>query len=578
MPMFSSLKPKAQGKEKKKEIPSGFDWSHAKTALDFTANIAEGTGLAPLKSVAGTVKKIVEIAETIKKNKESCINIAKYSFELIEDLKKTLEDKEEVDQTLLESVQKLEKELNHVKEKLDNIAGRNLGRKIIFSGADKEAIADCEKRIKQQLEKFNVIGIANLQHKFTKIGKMHNRQEITSDQLEQATPAVPRIFFGRDPLIREGADYVINNTQAFLAILGPGGIGKTALAQKIIEMEVIKEKFEKRSYFIPCDILPNVASLIQGLLQCLRIPAQEGKSQAEMLNDYLQLNTRCTLLVLDNFETLWYSKEGRAGIQNFLEKLFNFKHVSILVTMRGLDGPGNIEWYKLGTESGIPPLSIDAARKMFFAIAGNKSDLLEKTEVIDKLVKELDYVPLAIRLIAQRARTSQLESLLRMWKDGKTSILKEGKGDFKIRKMVKQEHIEVVEILGKANKFYSAVVEVIDNILVNIQDISVNEKNNLQVIKVDMLIWNAQWTEAEGEIIRIRGNNQLNNKNNTAQCIQRLGKFFGMQARDSGTMAAQCLQKLGNIHRMQDKYREAAEMLSKAKSQFEEISDQLGAA
>ncbi|THU76908.1 hypothetical protein K435DRAFT_812969 [Dendrothele bispora CBS 962.96] len=144
--------------------------------------------------------------------------------------------------------------------------------------------------------------------------------------------------------------------------------------------------------------------------------------------------------------------------------------------------------------------------------------------------------------------------------------------------MVKQEHIEVVEILGKANKFYSAVVEVIDNILVNIQDISVNEKNNLQVIKVDMLIWNAQWTEAEGEIIRIRGNNQLNNKNNTAQCIQRLGKFFGMQARDSGTMAAQCLQKLGNIHRMQDKYREAAEMLSKAKSQFEEISDQLGAA
>ncbi|THU93471.1 TPR-like protein [Dendrothele bispora CBS 962.96] len=629
MPMFSSLKPKAQGKEKKKEIPSGFDWSHAKTALDITANIAEGTGLTPLKSAAGTVKKIVEIAETIKKNKESCVNIAKYSFELIEELKETLADKnpEEVDQTLLKSVKILEKELDHVKDKLDNIAGRNLGKKIIYSGADKEAISDCEKRIKQQLEKFNTVGIANLQQrqkdiqdKFTRIEKKYNQQEITSDQLEQATPAVPRIFFGREILIKEGADYVINNAQAFLAILGPGGIGKTALAQKIIEVEAIKEKFEKRSYFIPCDILPNVASLVQGLLQCLKIPTQEGKSQAEMLNDYFQLNARHTLLVLDNFETLWDGKEGRAGIQNFVEKLFNFKYVSILVTMRGRDGPGNIGWYKLGTESGIPPLSIDAARKMFFTITGNKSDLLEKTESIDKLLKELDYVPLAIRLIAQRARTSQLETLLRMWKDGKTSILKEGKGGFsrstsvecsiqlswikevvnnksnmnkelelhilnitkiintEIGKLVKQEHIDVIEILGEAYMFYGAVVEVIDNILVNVQDISTNQKNSLQFIKVDMLIWNAQWIEAEGEVRRIRGNNELNNKNNTAQWFERLRKICRLQARDSGAMATQCLRRLGNMHQMQNRYSEAAEIFSQAKSQFEEIGDQLGAA
>ncbi|THU84578.1 TPR-like protein [Dendrothele bispora CBS 962.96] len=710
MPMFSSLKPNSQGKEKKKEIPSGFDWSHAKTALDFTANIAEGAGLTPLKSVAGTVKTIVEIAETIKKNKESCVNIAKYSFELFEDVEKALGDKDKDDQTLFESVQKLEKELNHVKKKLDNIAGRSLGKKIIFSGADKEATADCEKIIQQQLARFNTILSVSFHQKLTKIEKMHDQQEITSDQLEQATPAVPRIFFGRDPLIKAGVDYVINNAQAFLAILGPGGIGKTALAQKIIEMKVIKEKFEKRSYFIPCDILPNVASLVQGLLQCLRIPSQEGMSQTEMLNDYLQLNTRHMLLVLDNFETLWDGKEGRAGIQNFLEKLFNFKHVSILVTMRGVDGPGNIEWYKLGTESGIPPLSMDAARKTFFAIAGNKIDLLEKTEAIDKLLKELDYVPLAIRLIAQRARTTQLESLLRMWKAEKTSILKEGKGDFnrstsvecsiqlsvnllneathdllsvisflpngipmwvdnlgkmlpnfenldtsvaelldcslvsshggniymlaptreyiqkrhpiqsdetmisletfyikwikevvenksnmnkelelhilnitkiintEIRKLVKQEHIEVIEILGEAYKFYGVVIEVIDNIWVDDQDISIDQKNNLQFIKVDMLIWNAQWIEAENELRKIRGNNELNNKNNTTQWFQRLGKNFRMQARYSRAMTAQCLQRLGNIHQMQNRYNGATDMLSKAKSQFEEIGDQLGAA
>ncbi|THV04569.1 hypothetical protein K435DRAFT_850826 [Dendrothele bispora CBS 962.96] len=291
MPMFTSLRrPGAQEKEKNKEIPSGFDWSHAKAALALTANIAEGTGLTPLKSVAGTVKNIVEITETIKKNKDSCVNIARYSFELIEGLKEPLEGKkpEEVHQSFLKNVQILESELNRVKEKLDRIADRNIGKKIIFSAADKEAIIDCERRVKQQLQKFNTVGIANLQQgqkdiqeKLAGIEKRYNQQEITSDQLEQATPAVPRIFFGRDLLIKEGAEYVTSNAQAFLAILGPGGIGKTALAQKIIEMEAVKKKFEKRSYFIPCDILPNVASLIQGMLQCLKIPAQEGLKHQE---------------------------------------------------------------------------------------------------------------------------------------------------------------------------------------------------------------------------------------------------------------------------------------------------------
>ncbi|THU81448.1 TPR-like protein, partial [Dendrothele bispora CBS 962.96] len=547
-------------------------------------------------------------------------------------------------------------------------------------------------------------------------------------QLEQATPAVPRIFFGRDLLIKEGADYVTNNAQAFLAILGPGGIGKTALAQKIIDIEAVKEKFEKRCYFIPCDILPNVASLIQAMLQCLKIPAEEGKSQGEMLNDYLQLNARHTLLVLDNFETLWYSKGGRASVQTFLEKLFNFKHLCILVTMRGPDGPGNVEWYKLGTGSGIPPLSADAARNMFFAIAGNKYDLSEKTKAVDKLLKELDYVPLAIRLIAQRAKTSPLKSLLRMWKEGKTSILREGKEDFsrltsveysiqlsvnlldedacnllsvisflpngipmwvdnlgnmlpnlenldisvaellecslissnggniyilaptreyiqrkypskadetmvlletfyiewmrgvvanksnmnkelqlhilnitkilnvQIGKMLKEEHIEVVEFLGQAPKFYAAVVEVIDNILVNIQDMNINQKNNLQFIKVDVLIWNAKWIEAEDEVRSIEEKNGLNHKNITARCFQKLGNIYEMQNKYNEATdmlskaktqfeeigdwleATQCLQRLGEIHRMQARYNEATEMVSKAKTQFEQIGDQLGAA
>ncbi|THU86717.1 hypothetical protein K435DRAFT_605375, partial [Dendrothele bispora CBS 962.96] len=278
----------------------------------------------------------------------------------------------------------------------------------------------------------------------------------------QATPAVPKIFYGRDDLIKTGVDYIINSAQAFLAILGPGGIGKTALAQKIIEMEAVKEKFEHRLYFIPCDILPNVAFLIQGMLQCLKIPAQESKSQTEMLNDYFQVNTKFILLILDNFETPWYSEEGRARIQSFLEKLVNFKHLSILVTMRGPDGPGDIDWYKLGTESGIPTLSTDAARKTFYAISGNKSDLLEATKAVDELLKEMDYVPLAVRLIAQRAKTNPIESLLEMWEDGKTSVLKEGRGEFRLTSVEHSIQLSV-NLLDKDARDLLSIISFLSN-------------------------------------------------------------------------------------------------------------------
>ncbi|THV05843.1 hypothetical protein K435DRAFT_849590 [Dendrothele bispora CBS 962.96] len=151
MPTFSSLKSMAQGKEKNKEIPSGFDWTHAKAALALTANIAEGTGLTPLKIVAGTVKNIVEIAETV------------------------------------------------------GIANLQQGQK-------------------------------DIQEKLAGIEKKYNQQGITSDQLLQATPVVPRIFLGRDLLIKKGSDYITNNAQAFLAILGPGGIGKTALVSQTVSI------------------------------------------------------------------------------------------------------------------------------------------------------------------------------------------------------------------------------------------------------------------------------------------------------------------------------------------------------
>ncbi|KAK7468958.1 hypothetical protein VKT23_003457 [Stygiomarasmius scandens] len=96
--------------------------------------------------------------------------------------------------------------------------------------------------------------------------------------------------------------------------------------------------------------------------------------------------------------------------------------------MRGIATPGDILWQKLGSKSGIPPLPLEAAKQAFVSFAGDEN-LKDDEEKLEQLLVQLDCVPLAVNLMAQRAKSNSLDSLIRMWNDGRTSILKEGRGD-----------------------------------------------------------------------------------------------------------------------------------------------------
>ena len=52
----------------------------------------------------------------------------------------------------------------------------------------------------------------------------------------------------------KAVEKLVKNEPAHLAILGTGGMGKTALALYIIKDLKVKEKFEGRIYFVPCEI------------------------------------------------------------------------------------------------------------------------------------------------------------------------------------------------------------------------------------------------------------------------------------------------------------------------------------
>jgi hypothetical protein len=215
---------------------------------------------------------------------------------------------------------------------------------------------------------------------------------------------------------------MITHDQAFLAIMGAGGMGKTSLALHINNAHQVKAKYSDASYFLPCELLPDAKSLLQGIIQRLDIQIKEGESQYKKLEEYFRTHSQPTLLILDNFETPW--NKDQTDVENLIEKFAGLKSVSMIVTMRGKNGPGSVDWKTLGSDS-IPPLALDSAKKVFLSNA-QKQELEEEKAIIDALLNELDCVPLAITLLGKRAKTTPLDSLMRMWQNGKTSVLSHG--------------------------------------------------------------------------------------------------------------------------------------------------------
>ncbi|KAE9384998.1 hypothetical protein BT96DRAFT_950163 [Gymnopus androsaceus JB14] len=188
--------------------------------------------------------------------------------------------------------------------------------------------------------------------------------------------------------------------------MGAGGMGKTSLALHIME-------HAKR------------------LLQVMELSTPEEKNGYGILEAYLQSSQESILLVLDNFETPWYSSADQNAVQNLIEKICGQRKISTIVTMRGVEGPGNIKWNKLGSQSGLPPLTLEAAREAFISISQNA----DGSEEVDELLKELDCMPLAVLLMAQLSKRLSLDDLINDWQMSKINMLRNGNQNGRLTSM-----------------------------------------------------------------------------------------------------------------------------------------------
>jgi Cdc6-like AAA superfamily ATPase len=144
-------------------------------------------------------------------------------------------------------------------------------------------------------------------------------------------PASPKIFHGRDSELEEFIDILMTDP-ARIAILGPGGMGKTTLATAALHHLKVAHKYQTR-HFISCESAHTRDSLVAIIVSHLDLDAS---STAERAVFAILSDGQPCLMILDNFETPWEALEGRAKVEEFLALLTDITHVALLVCLMNI--------------------------------------------------------------------------------------------------------------------------------------------------------------------------------------------------------------------------------------------------
>ncbi|KZP07391.1 TPR-like protein [Athelia psychrophila] len=232
--------------------------------------------------------------------------------------------------------------------------------------------------------------------------------------------SAPDLWFGREDIVSTLAEIITGNENPRLAILGAGGMGKTSTALHVIHHEAVVARYRERIFFVACDAATSADLLASHILQVIGVSVDAG----ENLLTALHLALKCappTLLLLDNFESLWEAEKARAATRDLLQKIADSPLSTLIITMRATTPPPGIRWTFFES---LPPLPAPSAKEVFLAINATFCDgSNDGNEILDELLMELDYVPLAIHLLAHVSADLSPRFVLKQWQKQRTRML-----------------------------------------------------------------------------------------------------------------------------------------------------------
>ncbi|KAJ7160399.1 P-loop containing nucleoside triphosphate hydrolase protein, partial [Mycena filopes] len=230
-------------------------------------------------------------------------------------------------------------------------------------------------------------------------------------------PSEPKIFYGREPELKHVMDILAQNVPR-IAILGGGGMGKTALARAALHHPQTCASFQSR-FFVNAEAATTVVELAEQI--GLHLGLDPGPNSIKTVVQYFNQNTSSCLLVLDNLETPWEPLHSRQPVEDFISLLADASHVALIITMRGSERPGKVRWTRPFLLP-LEPLSDQAALQIFEEITDDPYLSDKKTQ----LLQFTENMPLALELMAHLVEHEGLSNVLSRWQTEKTSLLSIG--------------------------------------------------------------------------------------------------------------------------------------------------------
>jgi predicted ATPase/class 3 adenylate cyclase len=225
-------------------------------------------------------------------------------------------------------------------------------------------------------------------------------------------PAELTSFVGRQREVDEGSELLA--TARLLTLTGPGGIGKTRLALRIAAGR--RSAYGDGVFFVDLAPLTDPALVGPTVARSLGLSEQPQRPIMELLKDHLE--SRETLLVLDNFEHLLTAREVVTDLLAAAPRL------KVLVTSRS-----SLNLYG-EQEFPVPPLTLPDARAVgdLDRVSKNEAVALfieraraakpafritnENAAAVAQTCVRLDGLPLAIELAASRVRVLEPGEIL----------------------------------------------------------------------------------------------------------------------------------------------------------------------
>ena len=225
------------------------------------------------------------------------------------------------------------------------------------------------------------------------------RSPIPSD--EPYLPALPTRMIGRERELEQVSSRLLDGKGRLLTLLGPPGIGKTTLGLAVAEL--VQDLFRHGAIFVALAPITDPEEVASAILSALHVAAG-SKLSAPRTQLIGYLRRKQILLLLDNFEQVTPAAALVA------ELLAACPELHVLVTSR--------EPLRLRAERRyrMPPLNPAPAIELFAERAqATEADFTlsnDNAALIAQICRQLDYLPLAIELVAARVDIFALPELV----------------------------------------------------------------------------------------------------------------------------------------------------------------------